>query len=182
MFEKKNKKSGCGCDGEITAEKKTIVQPLRKQVKIEFLYLDLSVCDKCRATETNLEAALSEVYGLLQSAGVNVEIKKIHVQSESQAKELGFVSSPTIRVNGRDLQFETKENYCAPCSQISGTETNCRVWNFQGRDYNAAPKPLIIEGILREVYNGSQREGAEASKITRDFTNIERFFAAKTEA
>ena len=31
----------------------------KKQIKIDFLYLDLNVCERCQGTETNLDAAIN---------------------------------------------------------------------------------------------------------------------------
>jgi hypothetical protein len=168
--------TGCGCSGG-PAKIESAAQETKKQVKIEFLYLDLSVCDKCQSTEANLDEALSEIERLLKNAGVEVSVEKIHVRSLEQARHLGFVSSPTIRVNDKDLQFGVKENYCAKCSELSGTETNCRVWKYQGQNYSAAPKPLIIETILSEVYGS--RPDKPSAENEKDFSNIERFFASK---
>ncbi|MFA5880862.1 MAG: DUF2703 domain-containing protein, partial [Eubacteriales bacterium] len=68
-----------------------------RSLDIEFMYLDLSVCTWCQSTESNLEEAIAEVALVLKATGVNVNVKKIHIQSEEQARELGFISSPTIR-------------------------------------------------------------------------------------
>jgi hypothetical protein len=38
--------------------------------------------------------------------------RRIHVRSVEQARELRFVSSPTIRVNGRDIASEPLESEC----------------------------------------------------------------------
>ncbi|MDS1030385.1 DUF2703 domain-containing protein [Bacillota bacterium LX-D] len=37
---------------------------------------------------------------------------------------LWLESSPTIRVNGHDIQFEVKESVCSSCSDLSGVETD----------------------------------------------------------
>jgi len=71
---------------------------------IDFLYLDLSVCTRCQGTDQSLEDALAEVSGLLGAAGAEVIVNKINVTSEELAIQHRFVSSPTIRVNGRDIQ------------------------------------------------------------------------------
>jgi hypothetical protein len=185
MLEEKGCQTSCGCGGgeeETLRYEKTITQPAKKQVNIEFLYLDLSLCDRCSGTESNLESALQDVSELLQKAGVAVNVEKIHVQSLEQAKALNFVSSPTIRINGRDLQIETKENFCAKCSELSGTETNCRIWSFEGEEYKTAPKSLIIETVLREVYNGSDAPVKTSPPPEKAFENIRNFFAAKSDS
>lgn len=66
----------------------------------------------CVGTDRNLESALDLAREVLEATGVEVEVNKIHVESAGQARELRFVSSPTIRVNGCDLAFELKESAC----------------------------------------------------------------------
>ena len=129
---------GCGCSEKATTvfEEKVVSKKLAKNtLDIEFLYLDLNVCDQCKGSESNLEEALSEVSLLLEKTGVAVNLTKTHIESFEQALALDFVSSPTIRVNGRDVALEVKENYCSSCSELSGDETYCRVWNFQGEEF-----------------------------------------------
>ena len=158
---------------------KKIVDTIEKQrLTIEFLYADLTVCDRCRETDRNLEEAISEVAQIVRATSVDVVVKKIHVQSEEQAQALGFVSSPTIRINGKDIQFELKENRCDSCGDLCGEDVLCRVWTYQGKEYTAAPKPMIIEAILKSVYGTVDRipKATERGKVPE---NLKRFFAAK---
>jgi len=74
---------------------------------IDFMYLDLTTCDRCLGTERNLEAALEKVRDALATTGARVEIRRTLVETEAQARELAFVSSPTIRINGQDIALET---------------------------------------------------------------------------
>ena len=96
-----------------------------------------------------------------------------------QAVSLGFLSSPTLRINGRDLQLDFKENYCATCSQVSGTQTDCRVWLYQGEEYSAPPKAMIIEAVLQEVYGSTQSEPAKIVRPENALENLARFFESK---
>ncbi len=157
-----------------------IVDAVGKQrLTIEFLYADLSVCTRCRETDQNLEEAISEVAKIVRVTGVDVVVKKIHVQSEEQAKALGFVSSPTIRIDGKDIQFELKESPCDSCGDLCGEDVLCRVWTYQGKEYTAAPKPMIIDAVLREIYRGGTKTSQELSQIGLVPDNLKRFFASK---
>jgi len=40
----------------------------KKQLLIDFLYLDLSVCERCQGTDKNLEDAIQDVSCVLKSA------------------------------------------------------------------------------------------------------------------
>ncbi len=177
---------GCGCSEDTTVgfEEKNIAQKIaKKEIDIEFLYLDLSSCEPCRGSESNLEEALRDVSLLLEKTGAEVFVKKIHVESFEQALALGFVSSPTIRVNGRDAALEVKENYCSSCSDLSGHETFCRVWNFKGEQFSTVPKPLVVEAVLKEIYGAGAKEtsnGASADQIEKSLDNLKRFFEGRT--
>jgi hypothetical protein len=170
---------GCGCSSTVERNETKVGVEKSRRVEIDFLYLDLDVCSPCRSTESNIEGALNDVRGILQAAGVEVTVRKTHVQTMEQAVELGFLSSPTLRIGGRDLQLEFKENYCATCSQVSGTETDCRVWLYQGQEYSAPPRAMIVEAVLREVYGGSPSEGAEVVRPLGALENLARFFESK---
>jgi len=101
--------------------------------------------------------------GIIKSAKKNRragECKNIHVESLEQAQSLNFISSPTTRINGRDAAIEVKENYCSSCGTLSGNETYCRIWNFQGEEYPTVPKSLVVEAILKEIY-GAGRDAKE---------------------
>lgn len=171
--------SGCGCSGGLAPQ--TIVAVAPRQLKIEFLYLDLDVCTRCQGSETNLEEALVEASTLLMAAGVQVTLQKTHVQSLEQAQALGFVSSPTIRLNGQDIQLELKENACPSCSELSGAPTNCRIWLYQGQEYSVPPKAMIIDAILRAVYGGAQVDVPRWPQPATGLENLRSFFDAKQQ-
>ncbi len=177
MTDTKTESNGCGCSAGGAA-----VQPAKsekKKVTIDFLYLDLESCEPCQGSEGNLEDALNEISTLLATTGAEVELNKIHVTSYDQAIKLGFLSSPTIRVNGQDLALEVRENHCSSCSSISGTETFCRVWDFEGQEYKAAPKPLIVEAVLKAVYTGvhkPDRISADTGRVANSLANLKSFF------
>lgn len=153
-------------------------QAERKRLDIEFMYVDLSVCTRCQGTETSLEEAISEVARILAAAGVEVAVHKIHIQSEEQALMLGFVSSPTIRINGRDIQLDVRENLCDSCGDLCGEDMDCRIWVYQGKEYSTPPKAMIIDAILREVYGGATGAPQAPSKTEALPDNLKRFFAA----
>jgi len=158
----------------------TTQQNTKKRVEIDFMFLDLEVCTRCRNTDSNLEAALDMVRSVLQSAGVEALVRKTLVDSEQKAMELGFVSSPTIRVNGRDIALEFRESSCASCGEACACEGNidCRVWVYQDQEYTAAPAPMIVDAILAAVYGAKEAEPA-STQVAPVPENLKRFFAAK---
>ena len=68
---------------------------------------------------------------MLESAGVEIIVNKIHINSKEKAIQYRFVTSPTIRVNGRDIQMEFKESLCETCGDLCGDEVDCRVWVYK---------------------------------------------------
>ena len=143
--------SGAACCGgnkeEVTTD--------RNKITIDFLYLDLSVCTRCQGAENNLDEALKEVASVLEATGTDVQVNKINVNTEELAVTHKFLSSPTIRVNGHDIQMDFKESLCESCGDLCGDEVECRVWIYQGKEYTEPPKAMIIEGILKSVYGGN---------------------------
>ncbi len=191
-MENNNLKNGCGCintagnnasccpgGSSCCNPEEPANQPHR--LEIEFLYLDLSLCQRCRETESTLAGAVAEVARVLEAAGIQVTIRNIHVQTEEQARAVGLLSSPTIRINGEDIQLEARENLCESCGDLCGTDVDCRVWVYQGQEYTAPPKAMIIEAILKAVYGGNRNDKkSSASRRNRDIPdNLKRFFAAK---
>lgn len=181
MVEKKNNSGGCSCNSGCceTVQNNSVD---KRNIVIDFLYLDLSVCTPCQGTEAVLDEAIKDVTNILESTGVKAIINKVNVLNEGLAIKFKFVSSPTIHINGCDIQLEVKESSCQTCSDLSGEETDCRIWVYQGKEYNVPPKAMIIEAILKEAYGStSTRERDKEYSIPE---NLKRFYIAmkgKTE-
>src|ERR1700683_324011 len=62
-----------------------------KQVEIEFLYLDLDVCTRCKGTDANLETALRILQEVLRASGTNVSTRKMLVDSEETARKFNLL-------------------------------------------------------------------------------------------
>ncbi len=134
-------------------------------VVVDLLFLDLSVCTRCQDTETSLDDSLEGVLELLNNIGRKVKLNKIHIETKEQAIKHHFVSSPTIRVNGRDIQMEVKESHCSTCSSLTdGASVDCRVWVYNGKEYSAPPKEMIIDAILSDIYNVQTVNDLDAQK------------------
>ena len=125
-----------------------------KQVVIDFLYLDLSVCQRCQGADQNLSEALEEVTKVLSSAGYVVQVNRIHMATKELAIQYEFLSSPTIRVNGQDIVLEVTESTCQDCGDLCGDSVDCRSWVYEGREYAEPPKAMIIASILKRVFGG----------------------------
>ncbi len=187
MTKKTNSDNDCGCTCnsgccrsaavKTAKTEKDSIKVGERSLIIDFLYLDLSVCTRCQDTDTSLDEALTEVSKVLDATGIKVIVNKINVTSEELALKYKFVSSPTIRVNGEDIQMDFKESLCESCGDLCGDEVECRVWIYQGQEYSAPPKAMIIESILKEVYGGKgMKEASDDSYYVPE--NFKAFYAA----
>ena len=149
----------------------------KKKIIIDFLYLDVTICDRCQGTDNSLDEAVSEVSKVLEATGVEVAVNKINVINEELARKYKFISSPTIRINGNDIQMDFKESLCESCGDLCGDDVECRVWVHEGKEYTQPPKAMIIEAILKAVYSGSSENQEEYNYIIPK--NLMKFYNAK---
>lgn len=152
-----------------------------RSLRIDFLFLDLTTCTRCRGADESLESALGEVRDSLAAAGTEVEINRIHVESEAHARELRLESSPTIRVNDRDIALELRESSCGSeaCTDGCGEAIACRVWVHEGLEHTVPPVELIVDAIQREIYAGGVMDRQVRAEPYELPENLERFFAGK---
>ena len=156
------------------------------RIVIDFLFLDLTSCERCVGTDENLSAALQATRQVLEASGRQVEVRKHLVETEQDARRLRFVSSPTLRLNGKDLAVELTETSCGSeaCADGCGAHIDCREWTHQGRQYTQAPVALIVDAVLREIYTDRRPtdEDAEPAGPYAVPENLQRFFRAKQQA
>ncbi len=100
-------------------------------MKIQFLYFE-----DCPSHEQ----CLARLKKVLEEESVNQEIEIIEVLSEKQAGELNFIGSPTILVNGRDIDPEV------PAGQSSALA--CRVYRLPEGRFSPLPSESMIRKAL----------------------------------
>lgn len=149
---------------------------MTKEVMIEYLYLDLKTCDRCVGTDKVLEEVLEVVKPVLELASYDVKYYKKEMKTEEDAKAYRFVSSPTIRVNGKDICDSVIENDCGCCGEISGTQVNCRVFEYQGEQYEVPPKAMLVEAILRSIFSSQTGDDSQEYELP---DNLKRFYEGK---
>lgn len=137
--------SGSSCCGQ---------EGQKKNIQIDFLYLDLNVCERCQGTESNLDQAIHDVSAVLKAAGYEVIVNKINITSPELAIAHQFLSSPTIKINGHDIAVELNETTCKDCGDLCGDTVDCRSWSYEGTDYSEPPKEMIVNAIMKAVYGG----------------------------
>lgn len=147
-----------------------------KKMLIEYLYLDLETCDCCIGTDAVLEEVVSAFTPALELAGYAVEYRKIEMTSAEIASKYRFLSSPTIRVNGRDICESVAETSCGCCGEISGTDVDCRVFQYEGKSYEVPPKEILAEAILKAVF--TEDSGCSCANYVLP-ENLKHFYAGK---
>jgi O-phosphoseryl-tRNA(Cys) synthetase len=79
---------------------------------------------------------------VLKESKVKASVKGVKVSSEDEAKRLRFPGSPTVRINGVDIDPMFKETTGAIC---------CRVYMYQGKIYEYPPKDMIVKAVKRLI-------------------------------
>lgn len=162
--------SSCGCADDCTTEK-----GLEKRIlDVDFLYLALDECGRCKSTCAALDEAISEARLVLSPTGVEIRLKKTLVKTRQQAIAARFATSPSIRINGKDIAPTFSESGCKECGDLCGDNVDCRVWHYNGKQYLTPPKSLLIDAILSALQAPILQD-----EILRPFVlpdNLERFF------
>jgi hypothetical protein len=68
-------------------------------MRIQLLYFDGCL---------NAAKTLEDLNAVLAGEGLQVEVERIRVRNSSHARRLRFLGSPSIRVNGRDVEPEAR--------------------------------------------------------------------------
>jgi hypothetical protein len=96
---------------------------------IEILYFD-----GCPNHEPTVDLAREVVSEL----GLDAEIREVPVETPEEAEALRFVGSPSVRVNGHDIEPAAREQTAFALS--------CRMYG----DAGVPPKELLVEALREE--------------------------------
>lgn len=99
--------------------------------------VEVLVFDGC----PNLEPTLAHAREAIADADVLVDLLVLRVESDEQATRLRFLGSPTVRVDGIDVEPAARER--------DGFGLQCRVYSVAGR-YQGTPPVDWISRALRE--------------------------------
>jgi len=121
-------------------------------MKIEILYiLD---CPWCVKTKELVRKSLEELE-------TKADIEEILIDSDEKARKYNFIGSPTIRINGKDIQENVTKGKCSPCEELSEStkettefvkqecKCGCRIYLYKGKQYPYPPKEMIKEAIKK---------------------------------
>lgn len=109
-------------------------------MKVEVLYF---------AGCPNYPPAVSQVREALQQEGVTAEMVEVEVTDGDTARAVGFLGSPTIRVNGLDVDPSARS--------VESYGLSCRTYTAE--NYRAGVPPLAwIRAAIREAASSVGRQ------------------------
>ena len=128
----------------------TVDSDAHATLEIEFLFLDLTTCSRCLGADRSLASALTLVREVLEATGVEVEVTKVLVDSEPQARALRFVARRRFGSMAKMSRWNCGRSWCGTeaCADGCGEQIACRVWVHRGQEYTEPPVAMIIDAIL----------------------------------
>ena len=101
-------------------------------MRVSFLYYE-----EC----PSYDLALERLREVLHEEGTPAEVEVVKVETEEQARELRFVGSPTIRVDGQDIDPPRDSTYVL----------TCRTYRLEDDRISPLPSEDMIRRALRSV-------------------------------
>lgn len=99
-------------------------------LKIDFLYYE-----DCPSHA----AALVRLRQVMEEEGIQAEVAITKVETDEQAQAWRFVGSPTLRINGQDIDPPPADAYYA---------LTCRVYRWEDGRFSPLPSPEMIRRAL----------------------------------
>ncbi len=106
---------------------------MNAKMKVELFHTDT-----CHIWQT----ALKELDATLKENGIDADIRTITVKTQEEAETHRFLGSPTLHINGKDVDPMAKK---ATQYGLSA----CRTYWWNGKSYEYPPKDMILEAILK---------------------------------
>lgn len=132
-------------------------------MKLQLLYiLD---CPWCLKTKKLIREVLGELK-------LKVEFEEILIDSKEKAKKYNFSGSPTVRIDGKDIEEEIKKGRCLPCEELAestkgATEfvkqeccLGCRVYYYKGKMYPYPPKGMLKQTLKEFSENLNEKSNS----------------------
>lgn len=167
---------GCNTPGT-TVDEKTEAQAMKKILNVDLLVIDLTSCERCVPTGDQLKKAIGLLTPVAEALGIELKHHEIVVQTPQEAREYALLSSPTIRLNGRDIEQDIRESLCESCGDLTDNNTmvGCREWHYRGKVYFAAPLPLLVEAIMSAMLD-IDRPPVVPAPLSELPENLQRYF------
>ncbi len=88
------------------------------------------------------DVALDRLRQVIAEEGIEAEIEIIKVETEEQAQRLRFIGSPTILIEGRDID---------PPPSNARYALTCRAYRLEDGRISPLPSPEMIRRALRKA-------------------------------
>ena len=173
-------------DGDrISVVRPAIESYSRRTITVDFLYLDDQTCDRCVGTGAALETALGRVEPILGAMDVGITLRDVHVSTLAAAETTRLAVSPTVRIDGRDVQPDYVEDACESCGDLCECAggVDCRLWRYRGEEHATAPVDLLVEALVRAVASNRTRSDRSGENgAYRLSQNVREFFEGAGDA
>lgn len=67
----------------------------------------------------NHQAAMDQLRSVLRIASISVPIQEVAINDEATARQIKFPGSPTVRIDGRDVESNPQASYGLACRLYS---------------------------------------------------------------
>lgn len=106
--------------------------------KIEFLFFE--GCPSYKDALKNLKDAIAE-------ENIETEIEMINVDSPEKAEHYGFLGSPSIRVNDKDLENKNE-----------GYSYSCRIYTINGKKTGIPTKEFFLNKFRDKIFRNNNEK------------------------
>ena len=84
--------------------------------------------------------ALAYLKEIIEEEKIDANIEMVRVESPEEAQKVGFQGSPSIKINGIDLEDKN-----------DGFSFNCRLYNVDGKLTGTPSKEIIKRSLLQKL-------------------------------
>jgi len=99
---------------------------------VEVLYTD--ACPFWKQT-------LKAINGVMKELRIAATVRRVEIKSEEEARRYRFPGSPTVRINGVDIDPSLKE--------VTAGYIGCKIYMFEGGTYEYPPREMITSAFKR---------------------------------
>ncbi|HZC03994.1 MAG TPA: DUF2703 domain-containing protein [Gammaproteobacteria bacterium] len=96
------------------------------------------------------ELALERLREVLAEEGIDTDVEVVEVESEEQARQLLFIGSPTILLNGLDID---------PPPPDSRYALTCRAYRLEDGRFSPLPSPDTIRRAIDDTEKAEPSDG-----------------------
>ena len=168
---------------EVPAGEGKMVPGEKKVLNVDLLVINLDTCERCVPTGEHLRTAVQLLIPAADALGVELRSREVVVRTREEAMANALQSSPTIRLNGRDIAQDIRESVCESCGDLTENDISveCREWHYRGQVFPSAPLPLLIEAIMGALLKLDASPPVVTAPLEELPENLRRYFDDKKQ-